>query len=85
MSHDYPACAMFRGGLCTCDTADDLRANAVRSLREGEVMMVYLEFDRRADKSWSAAEYLLWFGVAVSAATVAANAKPPADAQIVGA
>ena len=24
MSHDYPACATFRGGLCTCDAADDL-------------------------------------------------------------
>lgn len=23
-SHDYPACAIFRGGKCTCDEADKL-------------------------------------------------------------
>lgn len=23
-SHDYPACALFRGGRCTCDTASDM-------------------------------------------------------------
>jgi hypothetical protein len=23
-SHDYPACAIFRGGKCTCDEADNL-------------------------------------------------------------
>lgn len=22
MSHDYPACALYRGGRCTCDEAD---------------------------------------------------------------
>lgn len=24
--HDYPACAVFRGGKCTCDALDDLDA-----------------------------------------------------------
>lgn len=23
ISHDYPACALFRGGKCTCDEADN--------------------------------------------------------------
>jgi hypothetical protein len=41
-----------------------------RELREGEVMMEYIEFDRHADRSWTDAEYLLKFGMAISAATV---------------
>jgi formate dehydrogenase maturation protein FdhE len=24
IKHDYPACAIFRGGKCTCDEADNL-------------------------------------------------------------
>lgn len=24
VKHDYPACAVFRGGKCTCDEADNL-------------------------------------------------------------
>jgi hypothetical protein len=24
IKHDYPACAIFRGGKCTCDEADKL-------------------------------------------------------------
>jgi hypothetical protein len=24
IKHDYPACAVFRGGKCTCDEADKL-------------------------------------------------------------
>jgi len=45
----------------------------VRRLREGEVMGVYLDFDRTADRTWTGAEYLLRFGAAVSAATVQVN------------
>jgi hypothetical protein len=48
----------------------------VRQLREGEVMMVYLHFDRHRDRAWSDAEYMLKFGEAVSAATVEANVLP---------
>ena len=45
----------------------------VRRLREGEVMGVYLDFDRTADPAWTNSEYLLRFGAAVSAATVQVN------------
>ena len=44
-----------------------------RPLREGEVMSVYMDFDRTADPAWTSAEYLLRFGAAVSAATVQVN------------
>ena len=44
-----------------------------RPLRRGELMGVYMDFDRKADKTWTPAEYLLRFASAVSAATVAAN------------
>ena len=44
----------------------------VRTLREGEIMGVYLEFDRHADPKWTDAEYLLKFGAAVSKATTEA-------------
>ena len=42
----------------------------VMPLCEGQIMLVYLEFDRYADKNWTNTEYLLKFGEAVSAATV---------------
>ena len=42
----------------------------VRPLCEGQIMLVYLEFDRNADKNWTDAEYLIKFGEAVSEATV---------------
>ena len=42
----------------------------VTPLREGEIMLVYLEFDRYADKNWTDTEYLMKFGEAVSKATV---------------
>lgn len=45
----------------------------IRPLRDGEVMAVYMEFDRNSDKTWSTAEYLLQFGAAISNATVKAN------------
>lgn len=45
----------------------------VRPLREGEVMGLYLDFDRHADKTLPPAEYLLRFGAAVSEATVKVN------------
>ena len=45
----------------------------VRRLREGEVMGVYMDFDRTADAAWTRAEYLLHFGAAVSDATVQVN------------
>lgn len=45
----------------------------VRPLREGELMAVYMDFDRRADKTLPPAEYLLRFAAAVSAATVKAH------------
>ena len=48
----------------------------VRQLREGEVMLVYLHFDRFRDRNWTDAEYMLKFGEAVSAATVEANVTP---------
>lgn len=51
----------------------------VRPLREGEVMGVYLDFDRRADRAQPPVDYLLGFGAAVSAATVAANAEAEAE------
>ena len=44
----------------------------IRPLREGEVLGAYLEFDRTADPAWTNSEYLLRFGVAMSAATVRA-------------
>ena len=54
----------------------------IASLREGEIMGVYLDFDRYADPTLTPAEFLLRFGVAVSAATVKANRqrlrRPPA-------
>jgi hypothetical protein len=61
----------------------------MRPLREGEVMGAYMEFDRKADKSWTPAEYLVWFGLYVSERTVAANSntnevttqRPPAIEQ----
>lgn len=46
---------------------------APRELREGEVMMVYMEFDRHADKTVPPVEYLIQYGQAVSRATVEAN------------
>jgi hypothetical protein len=49
----------------------------VRPLREGEVMAVYMDFDRHADKAWAPADYLLRFGAAVSEATAKANADEP--------
>jgi hypothetical protein len=45
----------------------------VRPLREGEVMLVYLHFNRYRDRTWTDTEYILKFGEAVSAATVNAN------------
>ena len=41
-------------------------------------MGVYLDFDRRADKSLTPAEYLVRFGLAVSEETAKANASRPA-------
>lgn len=40
----------------------------VAPLTEGALMGVYMDFDRRADKTWSPAEYLLRFAAAVQAA-----------------
>ena len=35
--HDYPACAVFRGGKCTCDEGvDDKHAPGVAPTRGGE-------------------------------------------------
>jgi hypothetical protein len=45
----------------------------VRALREGEVMGAYIDFDRRADRSWTPAEYLVKFGQYVSRRTAEAN------------
>jgi hypothetical protein len=46
---------------------------SIRPLREGELMGVYMEFDRTAVKTWGPTQYLLRFGAAVSQATVKAN------------
>ena len=44
---------------------------AARPLSEGALMSVYMDFDRRADKAWTPAEYLLRFAAAVQAAVFA--------------
>lgn len=53
----------------------DLKAHNIpiieaQPLSEGALMGVYMDFDRRADKAWKPAEYLLKFAAAVSEATV---------------
>ena len=40
-------------------------------LTEAKLMGLYIDFDRRADKAWTPAEYLLKFGAFISAATLA--------------
>lgn len=45
----------------------------LRPLREGELMNVYMDFDRTAVKSWGPTQYLLHFGAAVSRETVKVN------------
>jgi hypothetical protein len=40
-------------------------------LSEGALMGVYMDFDRRADKTWPPAEYLLRFAAAVQTAVLA--------------
>jgi len=40
-------------------------------LSEGALMGVYIDFDRRADKKWPPAEYLLRFAAAVQDAVLA--------------
>ena len=44
-----------------------------RVLRDGEVMMAYMEFDRTADSSWGNVEYLVNFGLYISKMTVEFN------------
>jgi hypothetical protein len=39
-------------------------------LSEGELMGVYMDFDRKADKAWTNSEYLLHFARAVEQATI---------------
>ena len=51
----------------------NLLERGVRPLREGEVMALYMEFDRHAEKTLPPAEYLLRFGAVVSEATVKVN------------
>lgn len=52
---------------------------AARSpLSEGALMGVYMDFDRRADKTWPPAEYLLRFAAAVQDAVL----KGPSDAEL---
>jgi hypothetical protein len=50
-------------------------------LSEGALMGVYMDFDRRADKTWTPAEYLLRFAAAVQDAVLkgpnAANNRQP--------
>ncbi len=41
-------------------------------LTEAKLMGLYVDFDRRADKAWTPAEYLLKFGAFISAATLRA-------------
>lgn len=41
-----------------------------RVLREGEVMGAYMEFDRKANKAWTPAEYLVKFGLHISECTI---------------
>lgn len=48
-----------------------------RALREGEVLGVYMDFDRAADKSWPSAEYLVRFGEYVSQRTAEVNNEEP--------
>ena len=68
-----------RNNLGSLDTSLDTSLDPLqtgegfRRLRQGEIIMVYMKFDRHASKSLSSAEYLLAFGAAVSAATVEAN------------
>lgn len=45
-----------------------------RTLREGEVMGTYMDFDRTADPAWTSAEYLTRFGAFISERTVLASA-----------
>jgi len=45
-------------------------------LSEGGLMGVYMEFDRRADKKWPPAEYLLRFAAAVQDAVLKGPATP---------
>lgn len=52
----------------------ELQAKSLRPLREGELMGVYMDFDRTAVKAWGPTQYLLHFGAAVSKATVEVNA-----------
>ncbi len=35
IKHDYPACAVFRGGKCTCDEGADDKGNAGVALPDG--------------------------------------------------
>ena len=51
----------------------ECRPSKIRALREGEIMGLYMDFDRHADKAWTSAEYLLRFGAAVSLATAVTN------------
>mgnify|MGYP003660579552 FL=1 len=44
---------------------------SAQPLTEAKLMGLYMDFDRTADKAWSPAEYLLKFGAAVSAASLA--------------
>ena len=42
------------------------KADAREALTESKAMLIYMDFDRRADRSWTSAEYLLKFAVYVS-------------------
>ena len=57
--------------------AEPVQRPAARTLRDGEVMNLYLEFDRTADKAWPSAEYLARFGLFVSQRTVAPQQAHP--------
>lgn len=52
-----------------------------RAMREGEVMGAYMDFDRTADKTWSAAEYLVRFGLFISERTAALGAEDGTSGQ----
>ena len=72
--------SMAEERMCTVDVnaineaIAELRGDRkFRLLRKGELMCIYMDFDRKADKTWTSTEYLLLFGSAVSAATVATN------------
>lgn len=70
----YKTGAILRRGTEVWVRAD-LKAHNIpiieaEPLSEGALMGVYMDFDRRADKAWTSAEYLLKFAAAVSEATV---------------